>query len=269
VAFVNGQQSAERFSLDKELSELRYEPAGEGLYEIAAIDHDGVEVISEDNITIDRVEELVGKEMAEKIANGEGEKGTEGGYRDWRSFSGDGLKIEAKGMRAFYDQIVPSVLKDVLRKVGGGTVGEVAVQGESKYEKQFKSEAAAEAWAEENLGDHAYRVYGASSASQTFAIYDEFTNRPVPDVAKLTQPGFDITPAMRERAADGLPLFDRTSDQLRRAGTGEQAMDTARVQRIVAPLVAKWDVDVRVVATPADLPVSAPSVSRTGRTCND
>jgi hypothetical protein len=58
--------------------------------------------------------------MAEKIANGEGEKGTEGGYRDWRSFSGDGLKIEAKGMRAFYDQIVPNATKALLKKLGGG-----------------------------------------------------------------------------------------------------------------------------------------------------
>jgi hypothetical protein len=200
VAFVNGQQSAERFSLDKHLSELRYEPAGEGLYEISGIDHNLVEVISEDNITIDRVEELVGKEMAEKIANGEGEKGTEGGYRDWRSFSGDGLKIEAKGMRAFYDQIVPSATKALLKKLGGGQMEDVRFREDRGFEDSYQ------------------RSKGMV-------------------IPPITQTGFTITPAMQEKASGGLPLFRR---QLAKFSRGAQKQANNAVQSTVDKLTADW-----------------------------
>ena len=198
VAFVNGQQSAERFSLDKHLSELRYEPAGEGLYEISGIDHNLVEVISEDNITIDRVEELVGKEMAEKIANGEGEKGTEGGYRDWRSFSGDGLKIEAKGMRAFYDQIVPNAAKALLKKLGGGQMATVPVSSTKTV---------------------------SSRTGPRMGRWDEAT--------MLEQPGFDVTPAMREKAAGGMPLFSRRASTSLPAQAAAQGINIQSIRNAV------------------------------------
>jgi len=233
VAFVNGQQSAERFSLDKELSELRYEPAGEGLYEIAAIDHDGVEVISEDNITIDRVEELVGKEMAEKIANGEGEKGTEGGYRDWRSFSGDGLKIEAKGMRAFYDQIVPSATKALLKKLGGGQMESVRIPG--------KPRMTLTSFLDYSIGHGDFRSPAELEAAWDTRDYGRNTDagvkRYLADVDFLTQPGFTITPAMQEKASGGLPLFRR---QLAKFSRGAQQQANTAVQSTVDKLTADW-----------------------------
>lgn len=131
VAFTNGQQNAERFSLDKTLREIAYEPTGDGKYEISATDLQGGEIISEDEVGLDRIEELVGKEIAEKIARDEGQREKDG-YRDWRYLRGDNLKVEAKGMRAFYDQIIPQAVKKLLPKVGGGAlsrIGEVAQPG--------------------------------------------------------------------------------------------------------------------------------------------
>lgn len=171
VAFTTGEQNAERFSLDKRLREIAYEPAGDGKYEITATDLQGREVISEDEVGLDRIEELVGKEIAEKVARDEGERDAEG-YREWRYLRGDNLKVEAKGMRAFYDTIVPTALKKLLPKVGGGQVGTVGVQ-----------------------------VPPASALDPQRTSLRE----------TIAQPGFDITPAMREKVATtGVPLFSKT-----------------------------------------------------------
>jgi hypothetical protein len=173
VAFTTGAQNAERFSLDKKLREIAYEPAGEGRYEISATDLQGQEVISEDEVSLERIEELVGKEIAEKVARDEGERDADG-YREWRYLRGDNLKVEAKGMRAFYDTIVLTALKKLLPKVGGGQMTTVEVSGKVSV-------------AAKKMG--AQWVPGYSK--------DSF----------LQQPGFDITPAMREKVAEGLPKF--------------------------------------------------------------
>ena len=97
-----------------------------------------------------------------------------------------------QGMRAFYDQIVPSVANDALKKLGGTRVGTVTmstgktplisargaqgyyveVNGEGRY---FKTRDEARAWADANMGG--------------------------------TQPGFPITPALQDKALSGMPLF--------------------------------------------------------------
>ena len=210
VAFVTGEQSADRYDLSKQVDALRLDGDWDQSIEVsAAKPGQGFEHIT--STTKDKLADVIGKELAQRAL--------ETGQRE---FKGLDLKVGGEGMRAFYDKIVPSVLKDVLRKLGGAGLRTIDMD------------------------------------------VRKLPNVPLVDGMPAEAPGFYITPAMRARAADGLPLFERamTPEQLRRAGVGEQRMDTARVQRIVAPLVAKWDVDVRVVATPADLPVPAPSDAR-------
>ncbi len=70
-------------------------------------------------MTLDEVENTVGKEIAGKIASGEGRKNTGSGrYRDWRIIEGDELAVGGVGMRVFYDQIVPQVADKVLKQIG-------------------------------------------------------------------------------------------------------------------------------------------------------
>jgi Large polyvalent protein associated domain 38/ADP-Ribosyltransferase in polyvalent proteins len=72
--------------------------------------------------------------------------------------------------QAFYDIIIPTTLKKLLPKVGGGQMGSVRFRESRGFEDSYAQ-----------------------------------NNRMA--VAPISQPGFDVTPAMREKAADGLPLF--------------------------------------------------------------
>ena len=100
----------------------------------------------------------------------------------------------SEGMKAFYDKIVPSVAKDVLRKIGGGTLAKVELQipGQRKGDTDRATGAA--------IGPNGTRGQN------------------------LDATGFDITDSMREKAAGGLPMFDlkdytdEQRDALARAG---------------------------------------------------
>lgn len=165
VAMVTGRQSADRYDLSKQVSRIDYRRAGDGLFDIDVRDNSGRAVIEETGVTEGRVEELAGKEITKKIKD-------TAASDDWNTLRGLDLKIGGEGMIAFYDKIVPSVAKDVLRKLGGGRIGEVEID-RTDYGRTGKTDEKAK-----------YAVYG-------------------------TQPGFDITPAMRESAMRGLPMFSR------------------------------------------------------------
>lgn len=172
VAFVNGEQSAQRYSLSKQVNEISWRvrrgsksatlELKNGDQHTFHVDGDGqvVEVDGTGNTTFigKSLADVIGKDVASKVMAEE--KGL---------LSGDGLNIGGEGMKAFYDKIVPTVAKDVLKKLGGGKLEPV----------RFISEAYAMAGRREDVLSPAEHL------------------------------GFDITPEMRERALAGLPLFSR------------------------------------------------------------
>jgi hypothetical protein len=95
--------------------------------------------------------------------------------KDRLTLKGLDLKIGGEGMVAFYDRIVPNTVNDVLKKLGGGRVGKVDIQDPSLFRK------------------------------------GGFVGN---DDALTQQPGFDITPALAERAKGPLPMFARSSANL-------------------------------------------------------
>ena len=223
VAFITGEQAAGLYDLSKQVSRIEYELAGnaqesrdgqdskDARFELLAYDHQGEVVIQEDEIGIERVEALVGKEIAAKITAGIGEstnpkiwsvfesneklfeseieenaraftllvdgnpvvRSQTANYRDWRVLSGLNLEVGGEGMKAFYDELVPQIANDVLKKLGGGKVGEVEL---------YQADDAATKW-RQNFPDRPLKV--------------------------LPQQGFEITPAMREAVSEGVMLFSR------------------------------------------------------------
>lgn len=186
VAFVNGEQSADRYDLSKQVDEILFWgpevkgdfEAGTGEVGISIYAKGGQAVKEQEIVSHAELENLVGKELAERIVRGDAPQ-AKGQPTGVRRLSGLDLKVGGEGMRAFYDTIVPSVLKDVLRKVGGGKLETVEVGG-------GKIPAQAVSW-----GDS----------------YERAKNPERFKTEMLRQPGFSITPAMREAAGDGLPLF--------------------------------------------------------------
>lgn len=191
VAFVNGTQSAERYDLSKQVDSIEWNgrhnesekrvtvTPNEGNAIEFVVQPDGnVESMSGNSIGNEfdgkRLDEIVGKEVAERIL---GEP-----YGDMR---GNGLKVGGEGMKTFYDTIVPTALKKLLPKVGGGQVGTVRFTPKT------------------------YHVAGKRE-----------------DVmSPEQQPGFDVTDAMREKVAEGLPLFQNQNREPR--GTYDIASMTA------------------------------------------
>lgn len=219
VAFVNGEQSAERYDLSRQISRVEFSrtsggigPApteiGRGL--LKAYDLNGREVLSQFLEEPAQAEEYVGKEVAQRLLEQPG-KATRiaGTGAHVRSLEGLDLKVGGEGMRAFYDQIVPKVAKEVLRKVGGGQMGSVTL-GQPRYSvvdaktgfsyeasvsNRERAESLAAGWNAKNEG-------GGYAGLEVNAVVRE---------TRQDQPGFDITPAMRERAAGGMPMFSRRS----------------------------------------------------------
>jgi hypothetical protein len=165
VAFINGQQSADRYDLSRYISSIKSNYIREGTITLEIKNKRGEIVIPMNSSNIfneEMLPDVVGKEMAEKIISAG--KGT-------KEFTGLDLKVGGEGMVKFYDQIVPQTVNDVLKKVGGGKMEAVNI----------------------NAPEEVRMGAGAK------AIVD--ANR------RLDQPGFTITDAMREKVAEGLPLF--------------------------------------------------------------
>ena len=119
VAWTTGEQQAERYNLSKQISDIAWRGGN-----FVAWDKQGNEVVRQTGTTQQDVADYVGKEVADKLFSqtpqGEGRNAL---YQ----LSGEDLNVGGQGMKAFYGSIVPQVANDLLKKLGGGRVGSVAV----------------------------------------------------------------------------------------------------------------------------------------------
>jgi len=112
VAFINGEQTADRYSLDKKINEIEIMDNEDGRQVIVFMPGNEVVVSIDNNGTIKESEtepswigkdlsDLIGKDIATKIMKAKpGDK-----------LSGKDLKIEAKWARELYDVAIPNWLK--------------------------------------------------------------------------------------------------------------------------------------------------------------
>jgi len=117
IAFTKGAQQAQRYDLSKQVDSIAYMPDGKGTYKITAY-KDGEAVVTESGKTPEQLEDIVGKEMAQKIAKGEG-KAPESEWAKSRGvmeLTGTDLQVGGAGMKGFYDQILPKSLNKLGKK---------------------------------------------------------------------------------------------------------------------------------------------------------
>ena len=268
VAFATGEQISAALNMTRVVKKIVYEPRGNSTYKVTFYG-DGMEWRGSETADDARLEQLLGREIADRIRKGEGEpeKGyapdgwfisdsfgwhemreaaeaerqqmianpTYGykadGTREWEgdrdvarsrlvvrpkdggwivqedtlghdqltkpptALTGVNLTTGGEGNRSFYDRIIPKVANDVLRRLGGGRVGSVALDGMPG------------------------RVNDPAN----------------PDYKPAVQVGFDVTPALRQRAMQGLPMFNRREAPRRSARTppAKQAQaEQARMKRL-------------------------------------
>lgn len=111
IAWTSGQMQSDRYGLTKNLSDFYYKPNEDGTYKVSAAlnqrrtGYTDYSDLNFDSLTVDRIGEIFGKEIAAKVSEGKGRKGySHNDERDWVTFSGRDLKMANEGMRYFYDQ---------------------------------------------------------------------------------------------------------------------------------------------------------------------
>lgn len=208
VAWTTGVQNAERYKLSRHIDTIGWSQgehgkvvrmnhkSGNSGYTSMQVTPDGVIDGSSrysNDIVDKKLSDVVGVDLAAKImASEEGE------------LDGVDMDVGGSGMRAFYDKIVPNVVNDVLKKLGGDRVIEVNFS---------ESNAPRTDWRKSN---------------------DDLVG---------IQPGFDITPKLKEVALAGLPLFARGvkfTDRYK----ANQAEITKRIVEIVKQIAPTADVKV-------------------------
>ena len=181
VAFVNGEQSADRYDLSKQLDKVIIRKYAD---EWAVEGYKGnTETVNRTAKTDADLADVIGKELADKAIKDNG-----------GVYEGVDLKVGGEGMKAFYDNIVPSVVNDVLRKTGGGKLESVAKENTNSFEiykkeliEKYGSDYKKKASEEEFDKLNSLRL--ARSEDQVYTRY------------------FDITPAMRDEILKGQALF--------------------------------------------------------------
>lgn len=115
VAWTTGEQQAERYDLSKQIETIGYENRGENV-NITIWDKSEKVIFNDQSLTPDRLQALVGKELAEKIAKGEGRKDQGFIYLEDQD-----LSVGGEGMKTFYDKIVVNAANKIGKKYGART----------------------------------------------------------------------------------------------------------------------------------------------------
>ena len=116
IGWTSGETQAERYDLSKQVDALRYTKMSDGLYKVKFIpkgrngEWSSLGVLKENDLA-----DNVGKEIADKITKGEGEKDSFSGATILRGID---LKVGGEGMKGFYDQILPKEIGKYVKQWG-------------------------------------------------------------------------------------------------------------------------------------------------------
>ena len=205
VAFVNGEQAADRFDLSKEINNLDIErdvddSGAVKSFKLTAYDQEANQVINKTLFNLIDLEDHVGKDLASKIKDDFANN-----REHFHSYSGLDLKVGGEGMEGFYDKILPKVVNDVLKKVGGGKIEPIEIGTEKKV--TYDQIQAAE---KRRDFDEAGRLTHIMER-QELGNGDESIRG---EMESLTQPGFVLTPEIRSAVMSGQTLFQAQRGQI-------------------------------------------------------
>lgn len=182
IAWVTGEQSADRYNLSKQVDEVGWQKNENGTYNITP-KKEGEVIGTRDmmsNLTIVEVENYIGKEVAQKIEKEEGKQWS-GGNVVQGNLSGQQLEVGGEGMKAFYNSILPKVAKKEAQRFDkSAKVDVVDFQGESQF--MF----------DESLNELTAEEKQSGVASKQLSI--------------------QITPEMRMNLSAAIPLFQKAAE---------------------------------------------------------
>lgn len=194
IVFATGQENADLYDLSKQVEAVYVKRTADG-FDIGAMTEEGITEIG-NGIPESGLAGAIGKELAQKAIDQK--VGVEVKYE------GVDLKVGGEGMRAFYDQIVPSVAKDVLRQLGMPTtlVGRTQLPGDPRA----TATTTGGKWGVSTKDGYVdgNRFDTQAEAREAAAEYNRTHGRVM----------IDLTPALISTVnRDGIPLFSRANKQ--------------------------------------------------------
>jgi len=136
VGWTTGEQQAARYDLSKQVNAVNYRENKDGTY---AMRVEGLnrETVLEGNYSPNELEGIIGKDVTQKIVNGDGEVSktelSTGDVIEMKQLYGLDLKVGGEGMKGFYDKIIV----DFANKYGkkwGAQVQDVDISAGRGYE---------------------------------------------------------------------------------------------------------------------------------------
>jgi len=192
IAWTTGEQQADRYDLSKQIDELIVFKNDDGTFNLQATMPGGGNRDIGRNILSDKLEDYVGKDLAKTIAGQETKSDV---------YNADQLRVGGEGMKGYYDQIVPQVANDVLKKLGGGKVEDVGIPDPdvSKFSVVLPSGKV---------------IKETDALSNAEGLADKYEGAVVRrNEPNTKQQGFTITPELRAKVInEGMPLFSKNAE---------------------------------------------------------
>jgi hypothetical protein len=202
-AWTPGVDQAARYDLSKQISELYHWRDGEHIG-LSAYDPNGSAVLDQHLVKPENLDNVVGKEMADKILKGEGEIAHDQ-PEGVKVFRGQDLSVGGEGMKSYYDKMLPSRLKEVLKQIERNPKFEPHDIGTGRYEVVLPNG---------RVVDRTNTIEDAHNQAKFF-VNPEIK----PETKQL--PALALTPEMREKILKGgFPYFMR-------GGTVDDHVDAA------------------------------------------
>jgi hypothetical protein len=215
LSWTTGEEQNDRYDLSKQVDKIYYQKNVDGTYKVSAIVKNVGNPLG-DNITESKLSEIVGKDVANKIINNEGQAENLAANNEpkkmWNSLSGIDLKVGGKGMIGFYGSpsegklgIVGQVAESMW---GKGSVKTTEIKINDRVDKSQKFD---------NHLDLLRAEKQLQSDKNVTAVF-EFTDADGKnglewkELVGSKQHSIDITPKMREEVSQGLPLFSKPLD---------------------------------------------------------
>jgi hypothetical protein len=181
IAFTTGKTQAERYDLSKQVENVIAVKNAEGKYDVSAFPY-GQMSIERKNITIDQVQDLIGKDLAKKIESQD--------VGSSNQYTGLDLQVGGEGMKGFYDTILPKYL-DKYGKKWDAKTGTTNIRLATDKQDMADSEL---------LGELGLPKGGKAMAS---VHYMDITPKMKESVLTKGQPLFQMAPAIPAGVAAG------------------------------------------------------------------
>ncbi len=238
IAWTTGEQQNERYDLSKTASSITHLDRGDGTYIVEVFEKGTSRTLWQKNdATLKEIEDTVGKDIANKIKEGEGNYETDlkgEKISNTRVLKGDDLKVGGKGMKGFYGStkegklgIIGEVVK-ALTKQDVKTI-DIQVKEDDVKKGRFINPTITDAGYgmvrdTQNNNEEIYSPNNNRADVENW-LRDKKSNIENRKDILSTQNSISITPELKSEVKKGMPMFGNLKDQ-------QKAMVNAEVDKI-------------------------------------